>query len=60
MSKYWKCPACKKKAERGVFACVGCLQYVHIRCIGKTYQEVKALDKSKMKCNKCKNQDEVR
>ena len=58
-SKYWKCAVCKKKAERAVFACVGCLEYVHFRCVGKSFKEVKAMDKASIKCNKCMEKDRV-
>ena len=60
MAKYWKCPTCKKNAKGSTFACVGCRLWVHVKCIGKTMNDIKDVDRRMLRCTHCWEQHEAR
>lgn len=52
--KHWMCPVCNARATSGTFACTGCYQWVHPKCGNYTQNDLKAIDKSNLRCNLCK------
>lgn len=52
----YECPVCEKSAARGAFLCTGCVpeKWVHIKCGGYTYSELKQLEMDELRCNNCK------
>lgn len=54
MKAVWVCPICEKKATSSTFACVGCRLWVHVKCSGFTFKQLRQVDPKQLFCRNCK------